>query len=83
MILPQDILPEKSLYVIGGRIIQILDSEARRTSDPKNLYDRYVKKHPEIELSYNYFLYALDWLFLLNLIKLTDDVKIEKCYLKD
>jgi hypothetical protein len=80
MILPQDILPEKSLYVMGSRIIQILNGEPHKTIDPKLVFDKYSLKHPETKITYNYFLYALDWLYLLNAIELTDNIRIKKCY---
>lgn len=80
MILPQDITPEKSMYVMGSRIIEILNSEPHNTFDPKIVYDKYIQLHSEIKISYNYFLYALDWLYLLNAVKLTDNIRIKKCY---
>jgi hypothetical protein len=80
MILPQDISPEKSLYVMGSRIIQILNCEPHKTIDPKLIFDKYSFNHPESKITYNYFLYALDWLYLLNAIELTDNIRIKKCY---
>ncbi len=79
MILPQDITPEKSMYVMGSRIIQILNKEPHNV-DPKLVYDKYSLIHPETKITYNYFLYALDWLYILNAIELTENLAIKKCY---
>jgi hypothetical protein len=80
MILPQDITPEKSMYVMGSRIIDILNKEPHNTIDPKLVYDKYNINHPETRITYNYFLYALDWLYILNAIDYTDKLGIKKCY---
>jgi len=80
MILPQDISPEKSIYVMGGRILEILNNEPHKIVDPKLVYDKYIQTHSDIKITYNYFLYALDWLYLLNALELTENLKIKKCY---
>jgi hypothetical protein len=80
MILPQDISPEKSMYVMGSRILHILNNEPHKVVDPKIIFDKYVLIHFETDLTYNYFLYALDWLYLLEAIELTENLKIKKCY---
>lgn len=80
MILPQDISPEKSIYVLGSRILEILNRMPHKVVDPKTVYDKYINTHHEIKITYNYFLYALDWLFLLDVVELTENVKIRKCY---
>ncbi|WP_149242603.1 ABC-three component system middle component 6 [Dyadobacter sp. 32] len=80
MILPQDTVPEKSMYVMGGRILDILQNEPFESVDPKYIFDKYVGKNPNIDITYNYFLYALDWLFILNAIEVTEKLKIKKCF---
>lgn len=80
MILPQDIAPERSLYVMGARIIEILKGITHDSIDPKQVFDVYNRNYGEHNLSYNYFLYALDWLFLLNLIDINENTKLVKCY---
>ncbi|MGB8193822.1 MAG: ABC-three component system middle component 6 [Chitinophagaceae bacterium] len=79
MILPQDIAPEKSLYVMGARIIDILRKEPHDTVDPKKVYDVYNTLHLE-NITYNYFLYAFDWLYILNIIELTENNRLKKCF---
>lgn len=80
MILPQDIAPEKSMYVMGSRIIEILNREPHNVIDPKLVFDKYNQLHPETKITYNYFLYAIDWLYILNAIDITGSLGIKKCY---
>lgn len=79
MILPEDISPEKSLYAIGAKVIEILNSENFKKVDVWFLYEKYVKKSGE-NISFYYFLYGLDWLYLLGLIDNNSNSEIEKCY---
>jgi len=80
MILPQDIAPEKSMYVMGSKIIHILNQEPHTIIDPQDLYNKYSYCFPETKVTYNYFLYALDWLYIINAVELTEHIKIKKCY---
>ena len=79
MILPVDIKPEKSLYVIGSKIIETINNESMGIIDLQLLYDKFSKTYPE-SISFNYYLYALDWLFILDLIKVNGKSGIERCY---
>lgn len=78
MILPTHINPNRSLYVIGSRIIEIL--KLKKLIDPQELHILYINKYRDDTLNYNYFLYALDWLFLLQLIDINKNSKIKKCF---
>ena len=80
MLLPQDIAPEKSLYVIGGRIIAIFNVLNRRTIDTKSLYNLYISEFEKDNLSFSYFLYALDWLFIVGFIDIYNNTKVKRCF---
>lgn len=80
MLLPQDIAPEKSLYVIGGRIIEIFNVINRRTIDTKSLYNLYISEFEKDNLSFSYFLYALDWLFIIGFIDIYNNTKVKRCF---
>ena len=80
MILPTDAAPDKSIYVMGAGILDILKLEPHQNVDPKNLYDTYIQRNAHVELSYNYFLYALDWLYLIGSIDVTSKMKITRCF---
>lgn len=58
--------PDKSLYVIGAKIIEIFDENISSTVNIVSLYDDYERNNGSI--SYPYFIYALDWLFIVGII---------------
>lgn len=78
MILPTHINPNKSLYVIGSRIIEILNG--KKIIDTQELHILYTNKYGSEAINFNYFLYALDWLFILELVELNKNSKIKRCY---
>ncbi|WP_394799693.1 ABC-three component system middle component 6 [Flavobacterium amniphilum] len=80
MLLPQDVAPEKSLYVIGGRIIETFNSINRTVIDIKILYSSFVTKFRQEDLSFSYFLYALDWLFMIGFVEIYNNTKIKRCF---
>ena len=80
MIVPKNIQPERSLYAIGAAVIRVLEDSKTSIVDPEKVYESFVKNYP-IRISYSYFLYSLDWLFLIGLINLSEDTKkIQKCF---
>ncbi|AKD39221.1 hypothetical protein I926_09555 [Pasteurella multocida subsp. multocida OH4807] len=64
--------PDKSLYIIGADILKNLKSETYSASE---LYDLCYK---EQRVGFTLFLFALDWLFLIGVIKLSNK-GIYKC----
>jgi|GEM_PF-597949 len=80
MLLPQDVAPEKSLYVIGGRIIDTFNSVNVRIIDTKVLYTSYQSIFKQQDLSFSYFLYALDWLYIIGFIEIYNNTKIKRCF---
>ncbi|MEA5402691.1 ABC-three component system middle component 6 [Arcicella sp. DC2W] len=80
MIIPTDTPPERSMYVIGASVVGILKKEKAKTIDPDILYKKFIKNNPHVKITYNYFLYALDWLFILGLVELTPQAMIKRCF---
>lgn len=78
MILPTHINPNKSLYVVGSRVIDLMKS--RKLIDAQELHILYSNRYKSENLNYNYFLYALDWLFILGLITINKNSKIKRCF---
>lgn len=78
MILPTHIDANKSLYVIGSRIIELL--KRKKIIDAQELHILYSNTYKNEGINYNYFLYALDWLFLLELITINRNSKIKRCF---
>ena len=79
MIISSEIKPELNIYVIGSRIIQILSKSQFGCFDFDILYNKYEKKFSN-EISLNYFLYSLDYLYLLGLIERNE---MNEIYLKN
>ncbi|OEF96894.1 hypothetical protein BHF71_11255 [Vulcanibacillus modesticaldus] len=79
MLISTDRNPEYSLYYLGAIILDILYKYKCIEIDLlfKSMNEKITKKLP-----IDYLYYSLDWLFLLDLIKLNGD-KIELCLLKD
>jgi len=67
--------PQKSLYYLGGELIEFLNKNNIKYS-LFELYEHF-KKYQKIELKK--FILLLDWLYLIDMIKITDDGCIVKC----
>ena len=79
MIIDYDTKPEKNLYLIGYQVLNIFNDLSINKIDVKVLYYKYVDA-TKSKISFNYFLYALDWLYLLDLIEVSKNAEIKKCY---
>lgn len=78
MLLPDNINPDKSIYYVGAKILEALKKEKSNTIDVLELYNRY-KQYKNTSISFKYFLFGLDWLYLLGMIK-HEKGNIEKCF---
>lgn len=67
--------PQKSLYFTGAKLLQYM-----KANDIKfqlgDLYESFTKQS---SLDFKRFMLTLDWLFLVGLIRTTDDGYIVKC----
>ncbi len=77
MIVSHDIKPERDLYFLGGKVIEIVLSFEEKEIDYFDLYER-VNKNLEITISL--FTLVLDWLFILGLIKNSKNGLIRICF---
>lgn len=74
MIVSSDIAPDKNLYFIGGLILQSLQKT------PQNDLDALFSEiNSGYEIAFSFYLYALDWLFLLSLIDASEEGEILLC----
>lgn len=71
--------PSLSIYRLGSELLNILTSSPLKEFDTLFLYDSFKDKTPN-EISFGYFMLALDWLYLLDLIDLADNGDIKKCF---
>lgn len=77
MIVNKNINPERDLYYLGGKVIEILNSSNKTKFDYFELYNNLNKSH---NISINLFSLVLDWLFILGVIKKGKKGLLEKCF---
>lgn len=78
MILPRDIKPEDSLYFIGGNLLKTIKRLNAQEFDLLDLYQNHTNENNEC--SFNQYLLAIDWLFLLNLVSVNEKGQLKKCF---
>ena len=74
MLVPDNIHPEQTIYFNGAFVLKAIQE-----NHVINIIDLYLKTKAEREMSMPVFILCLDWLFLLNLITLSDNGKVELC----
>lgn len=77
MILSSDIKPDRDLYFLGSKVIEVLiDSNDKKV----DYFELFQKVNSEIEISLNLYTLVLDWLFIIGVIKNAENRLIEKCF---
>ena len=74
MLLPDNIHPEQSIYYNGALVLQAL--QGQRVMD---LLDLYLSTKKQREMTMPVFVLCLDWLYLLNLVSLNEQGRVELC----
>lgn len=77
MIVNKNINPERDLYYLGGKVIELLDNSNNAKFDYFELYSNLNKNH---DISINLFTLVLDWLFILGAVKKDKKGLLEKCF---
>ena len=77
MIISSSQSPQKSLLVIGANILKTLRDYPFESVNPLILMSKYNDQFDEV--SFSYLMFGLDWLFLIDTIKLTDTGDIQLC----
>jgi len=78
MIVSRDTNPERSLYYLGGKTIEILsDSKNNEAFDYFELYRSLKKNH---DISINLFSLTLSWLYVLGIIEKDEKVRLKLCF---
>jgi len=67
MIVDSEKHPERNIYFIGAKQLELLRSSKNAEHDINVLFSTYNKKN-RIKISFDYYLLGLDWLYLLGLI---------------
>lgn len=70
--------PMYSLYYLGGIVLHILK---KSNNEPIEALFEKCKKEINKDIHIDFFYYALDWLFMISIIELTEGGTI--CLLKD
>lgn len=74
MLVPDNIHPEQTIYYNGAFVLEAI--QENRVMD---LLDLYIQTKSKREMSMPVFLLCLDWLFLLDLVTLDNQGKVELC----
>ncbi len=74
MLLPDNVHPADSIYYNGAFVLQAIQENL-----PQNTLDLYFSAKRSRNMSMPVFVLCLDWLFILNLIALNDQGKVELC----
>jgi len=77
MFLDNDISPTNDVYYLGSRVIEVLAVEK---TDMIDFFDVYQKLNNLQNISMTLFVFTVDWLFLLGLVKKGNDGYIKKCF---
>lgn len=77
MIVNKNINPERDLYYLGGKVIEVLNSHINKEVD---YFDLFLSVNKLVEITLNLYTLVLDWLFILQVIKKGEKGLIIKCF---
>lgn len=77
MIVSKNINPERDLYYLGGKVIEVLNSFTKNEID---YFDLFLSVNKSNKVSLNLYSLVLDWLFILGVIKKGKKGLIIKCF---
>ena len=77
MIVNKNINPERDLYYLGGKVIEVLNSFTKNEID---YFDLFLSVKKSNKVSLNLYSLVLDWLFILGVIKKGNKGLIIKCF---
>lgn len=77
MIINKNTNPERDLYYLGGKVIEVLNSFTKNEID---YFDLFLSLNKSNKISLNLYSLVLDWLFILGVIKKGNKGLIIKCF---
>jgi hypothetical protein len=77
MIVSKNTHPERDLYYLGAKTIEVLNSSDK---DEWDYFDLFFDLNQKYKVSLNLFSLVLDWLFILNVIQKGTNGGIRKCF---
>lgn len=73
MLVSKDINPQKSIYFLGAKIIEVIIKKDNNFND---LIDLFNELSIYNKISFHLFTLTIDWLYLIGLIELDDEGNI-------
>lgn len=77
MIINSNITPDRDLYYLGGKVIEVLVSNEEQEVD---YFDLFQRVNTELTISLNLYTLVLDWLFIIGVINNAENGLIKKCF---
>ena len=77
MIVNKNTHPERDLYYLGGKLIEVLESSDKVEFDYFELYSDLNREH---DISINLFSLVLDWLFIIGAVNKGEKGMLERCF---
>jgi hypothetical protein len=77
MIISKNTHPERDLYYLGAKTIEVLNSSEQEEWD---YYDLFSELNQKTKISFNLYSLVLVWLFILNVIQQSKNGGIRKCF---
>jgi hypothetical protein len=77
MIVSVDITPDRDLYYLGSKVIEVLLS---KNEDEVDYFELFQEINSQLDISLNLFTLALDWLFIIGVVKNSSNGLIKKCF---
>lgn len=77
MIINKNTNPERDLYFLGGKVIEVLNALTQKEVD---YFELFISVNKLNKISLNLYSLVLDWLFILGVIKKGNKGQIEKCF---
>ena len=77
MIISKNTHPERDLYYLGAKTIEVMDSSEK---DEWDYFDLFSGLNQKQKVSVNLFSLVLDWLFILQVIQKSNNGRIKRCF---
>jgi hypothetical protein len=77
MIISKHIHPERDLYYLGAKTIEVMSISDK---DEWDYFDLFLELNQQQKISVNLFSLVLDWLFILQVIQKNNNGMIKKCF---
>lgn len=79
MLIDKEAPPERNIYFLGSKILKVISTFQFKEIPLDTLYGE-LQKESAAKVSFSYFMLALDWLFILELITTDSKGDLVKCF---